>query len=60
LGKTHTQTAKDKVSAANSIAQQGQKNSQYGTCWITDGASNKKIKKQDAIPEGWQLGRKIK
>ena len=60
LGKTHTQTAKDKISAANSIAQQGQKNSQYGTCWITDGASNKKIKKQDAIPEGWQLGRKIK
>lgn len=26
---------------------QGDKNSQYGTCWITNGEENKKIKKED-------------
>jgi len=38
----------------------GSKNSQYGTCWITDEYSNKKILKGETIPEGWRLGRKIK
>jgi hypothetical protein len=37
--------------------QQGNKNSQFGTMWITDGSSNKKIKKDVAIPEGWNKGR---
>lgn len=27
--------------------QQGERNSQYGTCWITNGIENKKIKKED-------------
>jgi hypothetical protein len=38
----------------------GEKNSQYGTCWITNEKENKKINKNDLIPEGWRLGRKIK
>ena len=38
----------------------GLSNSQYGTCWITNEAENKKINKKDTIPEGWRLGRKIK
>ena len=41
---TRTQSSKDK-------------NSQYGTMWITDGKINKKIKKEDIIPEGWYKGR---
>lgn len=37
--------------------QQGSKNSQYGTMWITNGLENKKIKRVDNIPEGWYKGR---
>lgn len=40
--------------------QQGEKNSQAGTLWITNGTESKKIKKTDSIPEGWNKGRKIK
>ncbi len=40
--------------------QQGEKNSQHGTMWITNGLENKKIKKDELIPEGWNKGRKIK
>lgn len=35
----------------------GNKNSQFGSYWITNGISNSKIKKTDAIPEGWYKGR---
>lgn len=38
----------------------GEKNGSYGTVWITDGKENKKIKKEDIIPEGWKKGRVIK
>lgn len=34
-----------------------EKNSQYGTMWITNGTKNKKIKKNEPIPEGWNRGR---
>lgn len=37
--------------------QQGNKNSQFGTMWITDGHLNRKIKKDEIIPEGWRMGR---
>ena len=39
--------------------QQGETNSQFGTMWITDGLSNKKIKNNMPIPSGWYKGRKI-
>ena len=35
----------------------GEANSQYGTMWITNGTENKKIKKENVIPEGWYKGR---
>lgn len=39
---------------------QGEKNSQYGTCWITNGSENKKIKKEDLdfwLEKGYHKGR---
>ncbi len=32
------------------------KNSQYGTKWITNGEINRKIKKEDPLPENWRYG----
>lgn len=39
--------------------QQGPKNSQHGTMWVTDGKTNKKIKKDNQIPEGYKRGRTL-
>jgi len=42
--------------------QQGSKNSQFGTCWITDGTNNKKIKKEELdeyLNLGYTRGRKF-
>jgi hypothetical protein len=55
-GKTHTEETKQKIGKANSKLT-GDKNSQYGTMWITNGFENKKIKALDMIPEGWYKGR---
>jgi hypothetical protein len=51
---------KRKETYRNIKHQQGKKNSQYGTMWITNGTESKKIKKDDLIPDGWKKGRKIK
>jgi len=59
-GKKHTSKSKKLISKKNSISQKGEKNSQYGTCWITNGKENKKIKKeniQDYLILGWRNGR---
>lgn len=37
--------------------QVGSTNSQFGSMWITNGTLNKKIKKDDNLPEGWYKGR---
>ena len=60
LNKLHSDEAKIAIGQKNSIHQSGSKNSQYGTVWITNGIKNKKIKKDEPIPEGWNKGRKIK
>jgi hypothetical protein len=59
LGKTHTEETKNKMSLSKKGKAVGNKNSQYGTMWITDGKENKKIKKESLIPEGWYKGRKV-
>lgn len=57
-------TEKGKIAHKKALAainhQQGTKNSQYGTRWITNGDINMKISQEDVIPEGWLAGRKIK
>ena len=62
-GKTHTEDTKRKMSEAKKGKGTGKANSQYGTCWITNGEENKKIKKEELdtfISQGWEKGRKIK
>jgi hypothetical protein len=59
VGK-HSEESKRKIGSANSIKQRGERNSQYGTCWITNGKENKKIHRGDDIPNGYRLGRKRK
>jgi group I intron endonuclease len=43
LGKNHTDETKQKMKKSKNV---GLSNSQYGTCWITNGVENKKIKKE--------------
>lgn len=43
-GKNHSEETKKKMSVSAS-SRIGVKNSQFGTCWITNGIENKKIKK---------------
>jgi hypothetical protein len=59
-GKKHKPESIDKMKESHKRQGSGNKNSQYGTCWITDEYCNKKIIKGELIPEGWRLGRKIK
>ena len=56
LGKKHTEKTLNKLKGHN--RQNGEKNSQYGTIWITNGIENKKIKSTEEIREGWCRGRK--
>jgi hypothetical protein len=57
FGKKHKQESKEKQSKSMQGKQDGEKNSQFGTKWITDGTVNKRINAQDTIPEGWVKGR---
>lgn len=41
-------------------SQSGSGNSQFGTKWIHQGLVNRKIQKDELIPEGWEQGRQIK
>jgi len=58
-GKKHSQESRKKMSLSSKGKTVGEKNSQYGTIWITNGQENKKIKKDSIIPSGWYKGRKI-
>lgn len=53
-GKKHNEETLRKMRKPKNL---GKENSQYGTCWITNGVENKKIKKEEAIPVGWRKGR---
>ena len=63
--KKHSEKTKLKMSKSQHGKQKGNKNSQYGTCWIynLELKENKKIKKEDIesyLNKGWLKGRKIK
>lgn len=58
--KKHTKETKLKIGSANSAHQTGNKNSQFGTIWITNGKESKKIRKDQSVPNGWYKGRIIK
>lgn len=60
--RTVSEAAKVRIGAANSINQTGEGNSQFGTRWIFSDElkQSKKIRSTDNVPEGWELGRKIK
>lgn len=59
-GKNISESHKIKIGKTNSLKQNGETNSQFGTCWITNGTENKKTRKTDKLPDGWKLGRVIK
>lgn len=66
LGNTPEARAKASITVKKTFNeikhQQGEKNSQFGSCWITKEGQNKKIKK-DALDQwlndGWSKGRKL-
>lgn len=59
-GKTHTDEWKQNHSSIMREKSKGKNNSQYGTCWITNGLENKKIKKEELdlwLDLGYNRGR---
>ncbi len=63
--KKHKESTKEKMRLTHKMNkhQQGEKNSQYGTCWIYNDKESKKIKKEELefyINNGWNKGRKMK
>ena len=57
LAASEEANAKRKATFAKMKHSQGVNNSQFGSCWITDGKTSKKISKTEMVPEGWHLGR---
>lgn len=60
LGRRHSDETKDKMRISALGKHDAEKNSQFGTIWITNGSENRKINKIDEIPDGWRKGRVIK
>ena len=60
-GKKHSAETKKRISESKKLKaiglQNGEKNSQFGTMWITNGSINKKIRSSSMIPENWYRGR---
>lgn len=56
-GKNHSSESILKMKNSAKGKHEGEKNSQYGTIWITNGTENKKIKNSEDIPENWRRGR---
>lgn len=62
-GKQHSPETKELMSRKAKGKQAGDKNSQFGTCWVTNGVESKKIKSaqiNEYLVLGYVCGRKIK
>lgn len=61
-GKRHKEESKKKIGDKSKIHQKGSGNSMYGTKWIysLEEKVSKRIDKESEVPEGWNIGRKIK
>lgn len=59
-GRFHTEKTKIKMTESRRKGefQKGEKNSQFGTIWITNEKDSKKINIEEIIPIGWRRGRK--
>lgn len=61
-GLRHSEKTKKIISEKNKINQEGDKNSQYGTCWVYKNKESIRIKKEQLdkyIDNGWNKGRII-
>lgn len=63
VGKKHTKETKNKIKKRHLETghQKGEKNSQFGTCWVYNDEESIRIKKEDLdeyISNGWKKGRK--
>lgn len=57
--KNHSEITRAQMRVSHIGKHVGEKNSQYGTMWITNGSVNQKIKHDTVIPDGWYQGRTI-
>ena len=48
LGRKRPDISKNRVGSGNPM---------YGTCWVTNGNDNKRINKNEPVPENWRFGR---
>lgn len=58
-GKKHRPETIEKMKQSHKGKGIKEQNSQYETVWITNEKESKKIKKEQSIPQGWRLGRKM-
>jgi len=59
-GKKHSPMTVEKMKQSAIGKHDGSKNSQYGTCWVTNGSENKKVKKEkldEYLKKGYTKGR---
>lgn len=56
-GKKHKEETKERLKFLKKGTGMGFTNSQANTIWITNGIINKKIKKEETLPEGFYKGR---
>jgi hypothetical protein len=59
-GKEHSIETIEYMKQSRKGTGKGNLNSQYGTCWITNGVENKKVSPYIELDEGWFRGRTLK